>query len=54
MHVLIIGAAGMIGRKFTNAIVRSGALGGSAVSRLTLADAVKPEIRTGFQARLYR
>ena len=52
MHVLIIGAAGMIGRKFTNAIVRSGALGGSAVSRLTLADAVKPEIPSGFAGEI--
>jgi D-erythronate 2-dehydrogenase len=42
MHVLIIGAAGMVGRKFTDRIVADGPLGGRALSRLTLHDVVAP------------
>lgn len=48
MHVLIIGAAGMIGRKFTDSIVSSGALNGRPVLRLTLADTVEPRVPVGF------
>jgi len=48
MHVLISGAAGMIGRKFTAAIAASGKLGEHAVTTLTLADTVKPEVPVGF------
>lgn len=43
MHLLIIGAAGMIGRKFVGAISRTGKLGSHTVTRLTLSDAIKPE-----------
>lgn len=43
MHILIIGAAGMVGRKLTTALVKSGRVGGKAILRLTLADVVKPE-----------
>jgi len=43
VHVLILGAAGMIGRKLTARLVADGALGESAVDRLTLADVVAPE-----------
>jgi D-erythronate 2-dehydrogenase len=43
MHVLIIGAAGMVGRKLTTALVRSGTLGNRPIERLTLADVVAPE-----------
>ncbi|MEM5471395.1 D-erythronate dehydrogenase [Hoeflea sp. AS60] len=52
MHVLIIGAAGMIGRKFTNSIVRSGVLGKRAVTSLTLADTISPETPTGFSGEV--
>ncbi len=52
MHVLIIGAAGMIGRKFTNSIVRSGVLGKRAVTRLTLADTISPEAPAGFSGEI--
>ena len=38
MHVLITGAAGMIGRKLMDRIVEDGALGGNPVDRLTLVD----------------
>jgi nucleoside-diphosphate-sugar epimerase len=48
MHVLIIGAAGMIGRKFAAAIARSGKLGARSLSKLTLADTIKPESPSGF------
>ena len=43
MHILIIGAAGMVGRKLTAALVRAGQVGGKEVSKLTLADVIKPE-----------
>ena len=42
MHVLIIGAAGMIGRKLANAIASTGRLGDAPVERLTLADVITP------------
>ncbi|PHR18099.1 MAG: NAD-dependent epimerase [Hoeflea sp.] len=48
MHVLISGAAGMIGRKFTAAIANTGKLGPHTVNRLTLADTVEPETPPGF------
>jgi D-erythronate 2-dehydrogenase len=43
MHVLITGAAGMIGRKLVERLVRDGALNGQPIERLTLADVVAPE-----------
>jgi D-erythronate 2-dehydrogenase len=42
MHVLIIGAAGMIGRKLTERLVHDGVLAGQPVDRLTLADVTAP------------
>ncbi|RUT34887.1 SDR family oxidoreductase [Arsenicitalea aurantiaca] len=42
MHILIIGAAGMVGRKLTNALVASGTLRGKSIGALTLADVVEP------------
>src|SRR3984893_4201554 len=43
MHVLIIGAAGMIGRKLTDRLVRDGGLNGQPIARLTRADVIAPE-----------
>jgi D-erythronate 2-dehydrogenase len=43
MHVLITGAAGMIGRKLTERLVRDRTLNGPAIERLILADVVAPE-----------
>jgi len=43
MHVLIIGAAGMVGRKLSAALVKAGQVGGQQISRLTLADVIRPE-----------
>lgn len=42
MHILIIGAAGMLGRKLSDALVRRGHLRGSDIDRLTLVDVVEP------------
>ena len=47
MHILILGAAGMIGRKLTARLVADGHVGGRAVERLTLADAVAPQPPAG-------
>ncbi len=48
MHILIIGAAGMLGRKLTEALVRDRQIGGQAISALTLADVVTPQRPGGF------
>ena len=42
MHILITGAAGMIGRKLTARLVRDGALNGRTVDRMTLTDIIAP------------
>ncbi len=43
MKVLIIGAAGMIGRKLTSALVASGHIGSREISALALADVIAPQ-----------
>jgi nucleoside-diphosphate-sugar epimerase len=43
VHILVLGAAGMIGRKLTLRLVEDGNVGGHDVGRLTLADMVPPE-----------
>jgi nucleoside-diphosphate-sugar epimerase len=48
MHILITGAAGMIGRKLAERIGRDGALNGTAVEKLTLTDIVAPERPAAF------
>ncbi len=47
MHILITGAAGMIGRKLAARLVRDGGLNGRAVTRMTLTDVIAPEPPTG-------
>jgi D-erythronate 2-dehydrogenase len=42
VRVLIVGAAGMIGRKLAGRLRASGTLRGEAIARLVLADAVEP------------
>jgi D-erythronate 2-dehydrogenase len=45
MHILILGAAGMVGRKFLERLARDGGLGGKEVAKVTAHDvvpAVKP------------
>lgn len=44
MHVMILGAAGMIGRKLVERIAREPGVLGAAISRLTLVDAVPPPV----------
>ena len=48
MHILVIGAAGMVGRKLTEALVRDGALGGKPIERFTLADVIAAARPAGF------
>jgi nucleoside-diphosphate-sugar epimerase len=43
MHILITGAAGMIGRKLTARLVESGGLNGQLVEKLTLIDTSPPQ-----------
>jgi nucleoside-diphosphate-sugar epimerase len=48
MHVLILGAAGMVGRKLIDRLMRDGGLNGKPIERLTLADVVSSEKPAGF------
>jgi nucleoside-diphosphate-sugar epimerase len=49
MHVLVIGAAGMIGRKLVDRLIKDGALSNKPIDRLTAADIVAPpEVRAPF------
>ena len=47
MNILIIGAAGMIGRKLAKSLATRGSLGGKAIVRLVLADVVMPARHDG-------
>lgn len=47
MHVLIIGAGGMIGRKLAVELSRTASLGGRKMDRMTLADVSKPPLPAG-------
>jgi nucleoside-diphosphate-sugar epimerase len=42
LHILILGAAGMVGRKLTERLLRDGHLGERAITRMTLQDVVAP------------
>lgn len=42
MEILIIGAAGMVGRKLTDALLKAGEVAGKTISGLILADVVAP------------
>lgn len=48
MHLLIIGAAGMIGRKLAEAVAAEGRIGGTSVDTLSLADVVAPDVAANF------
>ena len=43
MHIMILGAAGMVGRKLTQHLATAGHLGGSELTALSLVDAIEPE-----------
>ena len=51
MHVLIIGAAGMVGRKLVERLVRDRALHGKSIDQLTLVDIVAPVAPAGFRGK---
>src|SRR5579864_1756887 len=48
MHILITGAAGMIGRKLVARLVASGTLNGKPIEKLTLIDVSVPQKMPGF------
>jgi D-erythronate 2-dehydrogenase len=52
MHILVTGAAGMIGRKLTARLVKDGRLNGKKIDRLTLIDVVAPDKPSGFTGTL--
>jgi nucleoside-diphosphate-sugar epimerase len=45
---MILGAAGMVGRKLTHQLVRAGQLGGKEMTTLSLVDVMEPEKLAGF------
>jgi nucleoside-diphosphate-sugar epimerase len=51
MHILITGAAGMVGRKLTERLVAAG-LNGQPIDKLTLVDVVKPDAPAGFRGKV--
>ena len=52
MHILVTGAAGMIGRKLAERLARNGTLDGQPIDKLTLLDVVRPETPAGFKGRV--
>jgi D-erythronate 2-dehydrogenase len=42
LHILVLGAAGMVGRKLIERLLRDGRLGGREITRMTLHDVVAP------------
>ena len=48
MHVMIIGAAGMLGSKTAKRLTQKGQLSGKRIERLTLVDVVEPTAPDGF------
>jgi nucleoside-diphosphate-sugar epimerase len=52
MHILITGAAGMIGRKLTQRLVKDGKRNGQPIEHLTLTDVVAPEKPAGFAGKV--
>lgn len=52
MHILIVGAAGMIGTKLTERLIKDGGLGGGPIDRLSLFDFVEPALPSGVPFRI--
>ncbi len=52
MHILMTGAAGMIGRKLTARLVKDGHLNGQPIEKLTLTDVVAPAVPQGFSGKI--
>lgn len=53
MHILIIGAAGMLGRKLTQRLVLDGGLDGRSIDALTLLDVITPDTPAGFTGKVH-
>ncbi len=51
MHILVTGAAGMLGRKLTERLVRDGGLNGQQIDKLTLLDVVPSTNPTSFAGK---
>jgi nucleoside-diphosphate-sugar epimerase len=51
VHILVTGAAGMLGRKLTERLVRDGGLNGRQIDKLTLLDVVPPTKATSFAGK---
>lgn len=52
MHILIVGAAGMVGRKLAAKLSANGELGGKPITEMTLVDVVSSEAPEGFTGRV--
>lgn len=52
MHVVVTGAAGMIGRKLTARLVKDGGLNGKPIDKFTLTDVVPAEKPAGFGGKV--
>jgi len=52
MHILITGAAGMIGRKLTERLAGDSGLNGKRIDKMTLLDVVAPAAALGFAGRV--
>ncbi|MGE4253039.1 MAG: D-erythronate dehydrogenase [Parvibaculaceae bacterium] len=52
MHILIIGAAGMVGRKLTQRLARDGRIGTTPIDQLTLVDVVAADAPQGFGGKV--
>jgi D-erythronate 2-dehydrogenase len=52
MHILIIGAAGMVGRKLTDRLAAAPDLDGRKITRFTLVDVVAPSAPAGFSGKV--
>ena len=54
MHIMIIGAAGMVGRKLVDRLMADGGLEGRGIAHLTLLDVIEPEKPAGFKGIIER
>ncbi|HEX4411893.1 MAG TPA: D-erythronate dehydrogenase [Xanthobacteraceae bacterium] len=52
MHILMTGAAGMIGRKLTTRLLKDGGLNGKPIDKLTLVDIVPPAKPDNFSGKI--
>jgi nucleoside-diphosphate-sugar epimerase len=52
MHIAIIGAAGMVGRKLTARLVANGVISGRKIDRLSLADVFAADVPEAFEGKV--